>query len=124
MDMSTSRKIIVSMAVLTLLFILLSVIQNTWLMSQFEKDTNYYLNQAAVEALELEINKDLLFLHKSGKMEEVEKLLKLQIQSKTKGIKDRLNDGRHSEMSMLLMNKALQYVPEDCEVKKPNNPLN
>ena len=118
MDMSTSRKILASMAALMLLAIFVSVIQNIWMKSQFEKNTNYYLNQGAVEALALEIDKELLYFVEKRELAKVERLLKARIKSNTEVIKERLNNSRHNDKTKSLLKKALKYEAGDSDVNK------
>ncbi len=103
-------------AIFALIFIasLLIIAQDTWLKSQFEKNTNYYLNQASVEALNLEIDKELLFYAENGNLPAIKKVLKMKVEENTKVIKERLQDSRHDESSILLMQRSLKYDPRNC----------
>ena len=124
MDMAKTKNFATILVCVALIAIIVGVIQNIWLKKQFEKNTNYYLNQAYVEALKLETNKSLLHLVQNKELDEAEKLLKIFIKGQEEVILTRLADKKHDAKAITRLNDSLKYEPDIRANAKPNKLIN
>jgi hypothetical protein len=123
MDMTKTKKFATILVCIALIAIIVGTIQNIWLKKQFEKNTNYYLNQSYVDALRLENNKNLLDLVQNRELDKAEKLLKILIKGQKEVIMTRLENKQHDTRAITRLNSALIFEPESCVQAKPNKSI-